>query len=230
MKFAFPKLTVTHYVFILIIVAALGAGGYFFYGYQKAQGEIAKLKDPQAAAKEEGKRLVELIGKFVELPQEEPTIATITDKEKVNDQVFFAKAENGDKALIFTQAKKAILYRPSTNKIIEVATINISTSSATPAPAKLKVVLYNGTATTGLMNTAEKMLIEKVTDIEIVAKENAKEKSYEKTLVVDIAGNKKDAADQLAKVISAEVGDLPDGETKPDADILVILGKDFISQ
>lgn len=59
----------------------------------------------------------------------------------------------------------------------------------------------------------------------MVLKENAKKSSYTKTLVVDLTGNQKEAALQMAKVLEGEVAGLPDGETKPDADLLVIIGK-----
>lgn len=63
----------------------------------------------------------------MELPKEEtPTIATISDKEKLKGQVFFDAAENGDVLFAYTTAMKAILYRPSTNKIINVAPIAIN--------------------------------------------------------------------------------------------------------
>jgi hypothetical protein len=75
---------------------------------------------------EETQQLVEEVGKIIELPEEVPTIATVTEIEKVREQKFFAKAENGDKVLIFTGAKKAILYRPSEKKIIEVGVVNVN--------------------------------------------------------------------------------------------------------
>lgn len=56
---------------------------------------------------------------------EEPTIATITDREKLKDQAFFARAENGDKVLIYAQAKKAFLYSVKTGKVLEIAPVNI---------------------------------------------------------------------------------------------------------
>jgi hypothetical protein len=52
-------------------------------------------------------------------------VATVSDASKLQSQQFFAKAQNGDKVLIFTNAKRAVLYRPSTNKVIEYAPVNI---------------------------------------------------------------------------------------------------------
>lgn len=70
-------------------------------------------------------QIIAKVGKLVELPQgEEPTIATVTDLEPLQGQAFFAGAAVGDKVLIFSKSKKAILYRPSTNKIITVAPIS----------------------------------------------------------------------------------------------------------
>ena len=56
---------------------------------------------------------------------EDPTVATVVDPERLRDQPFFANAKQGDKVLIYTNAKKAILYSPESNKIIEVAPVNI---------------------------------------------------------------------------------------------------------
>jgi len=59
------------------------------------------------------------------LPNEKPTIATVEDRKKLTDQIFFKNARNGDKVLMYTQSKKAILYRRSENKVIEIAYLNI---------------------------------------------------------------------------------------------------------
>ncbi|PIR80160.1 MAG: hypothetical protein COU25_01495, partial [Candidatus Levybacteria bacterium CG10_big_fil_rev_8_21_14_0_10_35_13] len=63
-----------------------------------------------------------------------PTIATITDKSQLSTQPFFNNAVDGDKVLVYANAKKAILYRPSTDKIIEVAPVNITSPSVSPTP------------------------------------------------------------------------------------------------
>ncbi len=54
---------------------------------------------------------------------EEPTVATVSDPSILKDQSFFTQAEKGDKVLIFNKAGKAVLYRPSLNKIIEITSV-----------------------------------------------------------------------------------------------------------
>ena len=119
----------------LVVVFALFAGATSFYLwtlYQKSQADLNRFKsNPQTVSIEEGKMLVNKVGLLIALPKEEPTIATVTDVGKLKDQPFFSQAVNGDKVLIYTQAKKAILYRPGINKIIDVAPVNVGVS---PSP------------------------------------------------------------------------------------------------
>jgi hypothetical protein len=211
-------------VLVVAFVVALGGAAYFLNQYQKSQGEIKKLKEnPRSVAQEEVKALVKKVGNLIALPQgEDPTVATITDVEKLKDQPFFAKAENGDKVLIYTQAKRAILYRPSINKIIDVAPVNIGQQGQVQP---IRIALYNGTATVGLTNKNETEIEGKISNTDVVLKENASKDDYEETLVVDLSGSRKDTADQIAKLLNGKVGSLPSGEKKPEsADILVILG------
>ena len=64
------------------------------------------------------------VGKSVELPEgEDPTWATVTDPSKLSGQAFFAQAKVGDKVIIYSKSKKAILYRPSENRVIEIGPI-----------------------------------------------------------------------------------------------------------
>ncbi len=223
MKIKLPSRKLLIILGIILVIAAAAAPSYYFYNqYQKAQ---MLLKNPTEAAQEEVRALVARVGQLLELPQgEEPTVATVSDKNKLKDQAFFAKSENGDKVLIYTNAKKAILYRPSVNKVIDVAPVNIGSPSQSLAQP-LRVALYNGTTTTGLTKSVETDLKGKLTNVEVVLKENAKKNDYTKTLVIDLNGNKKDEAIQLAKVLGGEVASLPNNETKPDADLLVIIGK-----
>ncbi|MDQ3158880.1 MAG: hypothetical protein M3P98_01965 [bacterium] len=120
------KLTKKKLFVIFVLLIALGGAAYLGNQYQEAKKEITRLSNPQEAAREEVLDITQKVGNLVQLPENEtPTIATVSDVSKLSAQPFFVNAVNGDKVLIFTQARKAVLYRPSTNKIIEVAPINI---------------------------------------------------------------------------------------------------------
>lgn len=81
-------------------------------------------KNPELKAQIEVSELLSRVGKLIVLPENEmPTLATILDENKVKEELFFKNAKNGDKLLAYVKNKKAILYRPSTNKIVEVAPI-----------------------------------------------------------------------------------------------------------
>lgn len=111
----------------IITVLALVAAGYLYY-------QMTQLKkSPQATVAKETKEVVSKVSKLVALPtDEQPTIATVADPALLKDQAFFAKAEKGDKVLIYTNAKKAILYSVKMNKVIDIAPLNIGN---TPPPA-----------------------------------------------------------------------------------------------
>lgn len=117
--------------FVAVIVLVLAGGGYFLYQSQQKQAPPLDPQADQRLVQAEVRKLVSEVGKLIELPSgEDPTVATITDIEKLKDQPFFKNAKNGDKVLIYTQAKKAILYDPSAKKIIDVAPVNIGSPSA----------------------------------------------------------------------------------------------------
>lgn len=120
------KATLLRLIIGLVILAAIGTAAYYVDRYQDSQAEVKRLSNPTEAAKDEQQKLISRVSQLVQLPQgETPTVATVTDASKLKDQVFFAKAQNGDKVLIYTEAKQAIMYRPSTNKIINIAPVNL---------------------------------------------------------------------------------------------------------
>jgi hypothetical protein len=226
-------------VIVVLIVAAIPA--YYYYNqYKNAQ---MLLQNPNASATAEAKDLVNKVGKLMVLPTTEtPTIATVSDINKLAGQAFFANAQNGDKVLIYAQTKEAILYRESINKIIQVAPVNLGsnlvpspaaaaiaqpTSTPTPTPASFTVAIYNGTTVSGLANKASTDISQAMANASITAKGDAKG-NYSKTEVVDLSGNQAAAAAQIAKLLGGSVAaSAPTGEAQSGSDILVILGTDF---
>jgi hypothetical protein len=220
-------------IIIILIVASLPA--YYYYNqYKKTQ---AILQNPTASVSQETQTLIDKVGRLMVLPSgETPTIATVSDVTKLTSQPFFANAKNGDKVLIFTQSKEAILYRESIDKIIQVAPVNLGApaasasanlNSATPTPATFTVVIYNSTTTSGLAGVAGNKITAAIANAKIVTEADAKG-NYAKTQVIDVSGNQSTVASKLANLLGGSVSSsIPSGETKPNAQILVILGADF---
>lgn len=189
-------------------------------------------KDPNAETKAETKELVAKVGKHYDLPTDEtPTVATVSDKSKVADQPFFAKAENGDKILIYRKNKLAILYRPSEDRLINVGPIDLDaasgTSTGTATASVAKVGLYNAGTASGLTAAAEPKLTGASfgSKLAIAEKKNATTKSTGKIIVVDVSGGHGELASSIASTLGGDVGSLPAGEPKPGVDIAVYLGK-----
>ena len=213
----------------VVIVLLLGVGvygTYFFYSkYQTVKKDLSTLNGQETDI------LKEEVGKLIQLPSdEEPTVATISNKEELKDQDFFKEAENGDKLLVFNNAKEVILYRPSIQKIIRVAPLYIDDqadespkTSTKEVTDSVKVAIYNGTTLPDLASENETKIINSVSDTTITEKKNAKQQTYVDTLVVDLSGLHSAVANQIAVALDGTVGSLPDGEEKPsDSDILVI--------
>ena len=121
-----------HFTIFLISIMALGGVLSSFYFYRKYKATEQLFRDINAVSQLDMKNLVEKVGKLIKLPEDElPTVATITDLERLKEQEFFTKAKVGDKVLLYPQAKKAFLYDPLDNVILEVGPLVIPT--ATPA-------------------------------------------------------------------------------------------------
>jgi len=212
---------------LLLAVGAIMTSAYFYRQYSVLKA------NPNLEAEKETATLLREVGALIELPTDEiPTIATVQDIEKLKDQAFFSKAQNGDKLLAFTGTRQAILYRPSIHKIINVASITIDETAqvsenvtAAPLATDLKVAYYNGTETIGLSAQAESKVKELFPEYETVVLASATNKNYTETVVIDVSGSYAQEAEALANALGGKVVTLPEGETKPEADLLIISGQ-----
>lgn len=71
-------------------------------------------------------KVVAEVENYTPLPKEEPFFAIVTDKNTLSAQSFFSNAENGDYVLLFKEAEQAILFRPSTKKIVRASKISLN--------------------------------------------------------------------------------------------------------
>jgi len=129
------------FLLVLLFLALAGGLGYVGKLYWDAQNQLKVFRSDVASkvnnlTDEEINVLVADVGKHIALPMEKPQVVTITnvDQLKIN-QPFFANAQNGDKILVFTN--RVVLYRPSLDKVIDLAQIKPSTESAIASPSAL---------------------------------------------------------------------------------------------
>lgn len=109
----------------IIFVASIGSAVYFYLQ------TVNLKKSPADATVQESKQTVDRVSRLILLPKDEiPTIATVSDPTALSGQPFFNTAEKGDQVLIYSNAKQAILYRPASNIIVNVAPINLGGSGA----------------------------------------------------------------------------------------------------
>jgi hypothetical protein len=121
-------------ILIVLVAFLIGAGGAAYYFYKQVN---ALKQDPNMFAKQEAAAIVAKVGMLIVLPEgEEPTVATITDPEKLKDQAFFINAKTGYKVLLYTNAKKAYLYDPANNRLVDVAPLSIGPSASSTPSAK----------------------------------------------------------------------------------------------
>lgn len=123
------------YLILFIIIFAVGIyAGISFIRFDPQLFHLYPIPEDQI----EATLLSEKVGKLMVVPTDElPIVETITDLTPLKDRPFFTKAEVGDKVLIYKNAAKAILYRPSKNIIINTLSPNyeeaiLSMTSPTP--------------------------------------------------------------------------------------------------
>ncbi len=118
------------FIIIAVIVVAGAIAGWKIYGEKGL--DLGKLDDSKAgatqspeASKAEIEQVMAKISKHMVLPAGEiPQMATIANVEEMaKQQVFFVGAQNGDKLLVFIQAKKAVIYSPSKDLVVNVGPV-----------------------------------------------------------------------------------------------------------
>lgn len=222
-------------VFVLVMIFVVGSLVYVFKVQRDsrlAREELNKIKNsPQELAKQETERLLSQLEKLIVLPgDEQPTIATVTDIDKLKDQPFFVNGKVGDKVIIYTQAQKAILFRPAESKIVEVAPFVGSPQIAKAAVAGetisvLTVEIRNGSGRSGVAGNL-KTELEQTGKYQIVKVGNAA-KVYGQSLVVYRDKASQAAAQDLAKSLGGVAdSSLPESETGSQAEVLIIIGKE----
>jgi CRISPR/Cas system-associated exonuclease Cas4 (RecB family) len=124
-------------IFSLIIVVLLGMT---IVNYQKRKAVEGIAGNPSASEEQQkAKEIVQKVQQLLFLGDEKnPTVAAIVDIEKLRAQSpFYAHAENGDYVIV--TSKKAIIYSPSKNQIIDVVPIELKPKASQETVEEPKV-------------------------------------------------------------------------------------------
>lgn len=80
---------------------------------------------PQPSDDVEG--ITSRVARHMLLPTDEtPALLTVTDPSRVSSE-FLKQAQAGDRVLVYQLHKKAIIYRPSSDRIVDVGPVIIDT-------------------------------------------------------------------------------------------------------
>lgn len=149
----------------------------------------------------------------------------------------------------YLQYREGQTFLPNSpsNETISVVENNASqsgglseSSSAAEKSAKITVTIYNGTSTRGLAKEVQDKLKVKfaspriesgspreVGQMNFVGVGNTTG-DFAKTIVVDLSGKNGAAAKMITGEINGQVVDkFPEGEIRPESDILIIIGSDY---
>lgn len=113
----------------LLVAGALALGVAAGFVLERGYEEVQVR---QMAASDEA--VVAALNKIILLPAELPTVATVTDTEKLAKEPFFQHAENGDKVIMYKESRRAYLFRPRDQKIIDMTVIAVQTPTEENVP------------------------------------------------------------------------------------------------
>ncbi len=115
------------FVLLVFVIAVVSGAVYVGYPYLSTRTSVSiqpsNMTDDERAS--EVADTIARVSELIVLPEgEDPTVATVTDPEKLQDQAFFVNAKAGHRVLLYTKARKAYLYDPEAHRLIEVAPIS----------------------------------------------------------------------------------------------------------
>lgn len=113
----------------LLTLIVLAGTAYLIYDFLNPRFSSVSTQetartDVAAPASADTADIVARVARLMVLPTgESPTIAAVTDLAPLAGQPFFINAKVGDIVLLYHQAKKAILYDPQADRIVEAGPI-----------------------------------------------------------------------------------------------------------
>lgn len=211
------KRLVLKIVYIVILILALGAAIFFFARYVQVN---AKYKTAVMTVDEKNQQIVNKIAKLIDLPKDEkPEVALFPDKSTFSGsptvKAFYSSAEKGDYVVAYKSANLTVVYRDSSNKVIKSGDYVYFTAGLNP----IKVAVL---ASADQQQAVADKISSIVLNADVVSKQQPKT-TPSGSYVADATGSNAKAAQELAEKLGLSVGQLPDGETKPEGAALIVV-------
>ncbi len=205
---------------VILAVAFLGLasfGGFYFFQYQTVND---KYQEATLSVDDRNKRTTNEVAKLIDLPKDEtPIVYVVKDKDKLTTtksaKEFFENAKNDDIVLAYQKGDTAIIYRPSEKRIVK--TDSYQKFVAASSPATIAII-----APTSTQDSIAGNLEQKVSNAQIVTKLTPKV-PLTTGIVVDLSGTEADDAKTLAEILGYTVGQLPEGEQKPEGVTFIVI-------
>lgn len=123
-------------IYVVVAVVILGLGYLTVTKYKANQN----TPEAQAAKLTEQKNsIISKIKTLTVLPAEEPVLFTVNDAVLLkSQQAFFRDAQNGDVLLVFQKDGKALIYRESTNVIVNAGPVSFQQPATTTTKVQIR--------------------------------------------------------------------------------------------
>jgi|GEM_PF-329057 len=205
----------------LVLLIGLIITGYLYYTTRQQLNLLSTPQGQQQLSAKEVEIVQGQLSKLTLLPDESPVMATITDAAYLATQsAFYQRSENGDKVIVYPNAKKAFIYSPSRNIIVNSGPLVNDGSNQ-----QLSLEVRNGSTTNGLGDKVKTDL--EAQGVTVAAVGNASRRTYTQTLVIGLNENvPANVLQGLATYLKGQVStELPTGESESEGDILIIVGE-----
>lgn len=119
----FKEKKVLYFLLAIIIFLLIALTIYFYRKSENLESELKQDENSESIGEIEVERIVELLGKHVLLPEETPVIYIISSPQEAKTAYgdFFSQAIQGDYLIVYSN--KAIIYRESTDLIINTGPV-----------------------------------------------------------------------------------------------------------
>jgi hypothetical protein len=199
-----------NYVYVVALLVLVIAFGLFL---AKHHGSKSDLKSVESR-----------VGKLMLLPKDEqPTLATVENKNSIKDKFLASHSKNGDRVLIYTKNQMVVIYRPSINKIAAVGTV--TQDPAFNEAQNATMTIMDGANDADKTQTIINKIKTAYPSIKITNGGKAP-RDFPYTIIIDNSNQKDDLVFSLVNIISGKKGVVPLGLDKANTDLMVVVGAD----